>query len=518
MRIAIAGFQHETNTFAPVEADYEAFRLAKAFPPLVRGEQMLAALRGKKLPCAGAIDVLEAAGAELVPILWCFATPSAHVTEDAYERIAGEIVGGIAAAGALDGVLLELHGAMVARHVDDGEGELLARVRRVVGPAVPVSVPLDLHANLTPEMVDKADYVDLYRYYPHVDMAETGARAARMLVEMIRTRRRPAKAFRQIDFLIPVNAGCTDFGPAREIYREIMPAIERERGLRGLSFAVGFPQADFRDAGPGVVAYADTQAGADAAADRLAAEVAGREARFLPEFHPAAEAVERALAIAATASKPVVIADTQDNPGGGGPGDTTGLLRALLAAKARGAVIGALIDPAAVDAAHAAGEGALAPIAIGGKRLPGDRPVEARCRVLRTRSDGWTAVGPMHGGLPVDLGRTALIETEEGVLVALASRPAQTLDRGIFRHLGLVPERLPIIAVKSSVHFRADFAPMAAAIIVAKAPGPVAIDHRELPYRKLRAGVRLMPRGFGETQAGDHSPGGWRSTQPVARS
>jgi microcystin degradation protein MlrC len=494
MRIAVAGFQHETNTFAPTVADYEAFRIAKAFPLLARGPEMLAVIRGKKLPSAGAISVLEAAGTEVVPILWCIATPSAHVTEDAYERIAGEIVQSIAASGPLDGILLELHGAMVAHHIDDGEGELLTRVRKLVGPGVPISVPLDLHANVTPEMVEKADYLDLYRYYPHVDMAETGARAAQMLLEMIRTGKRPAKAFRQLDFLIPVNGGCTDFGPARDLYHRIMPTLEREWGLAGLSLGIGFPQADFKDAGPSVVAYAESQAAADTAAEQLRAEVATREAEFLPEFYPAPEAVARALAIATRASKPVVIADTQDNPGGGGPGDTTGLLRAMLAARAKGAVIGALIDPVAADAAHAAGEGSETVIFLGGRQFPGDSPVEARCRVLRIRSDGWTAVGAMKGGMPVDLGRTALVETEEGVMVALASRTSQTLDRGIFQHLGLVPERLPIIAVKSSVHFRADFAPIAEAIVVAKAPGPVTIDHRELAYRKLRPGIRLMPR------------------------
>jgi len=410
------------------------------------------------------------------------------------ERIAGEIVQSIAASGPLDGILLELHGAMVAHHIDDGEGELLTRVRKLVGPGVPISVPLDLHANVTPEMVEKADYLDLYRYYPHVDMAETGARAAQMLLEMIRTGKRPAKAFRQLDFLIPVNGGCTDFGPARDLYHRIMPTLEREWGLAGLSLGIGFPQADFKDAGPSVVAYAESQAAADTAAEQLRAEVATREAEFLPEFYPAPEAVARALAIATRASKPVVIADTQDNPGGGGPGDTTGLLRAMLAARAKGAVIGALIDPVAADAAHAAGEGSETVIFLGGRQFPGDSPVEARCRVLRIRSDGWTAVGAMKGGMPVDLGRTALVETEEGVMVALASRTSQTLDRGIFQHLGLVPERLPIIAVKSSVHFRADFAPIAEAIVVAKAPGPVTIDHRELAYRKLRPGIRLMPR------------------------
>ena len=496
MRIAVAGFSHETNTFAPVKADYEAFVIAKSFPPLVRGAEMLRHVKGKNFPAAGIISVLEQAGAEIVPLLWCTATPSAHVTHGAYERITDEMLAMIAAAGPLDGICLELHGAMVAEHVDDGEGELLARLRKQVGNDIPIAVALDLHANVTAEMVAHADYIDLYRRYPHVDMAETGARTATGLLGMLSKGKRPAKAFRQLEFLIPVNSGCTDFGPSAEVYFDVMPAIMREMpGLLGLSFACGFPQADIADVGPSVIAYADDQAIADKAADRLATEAGSREPRYLPEFYPADEAVRRALSVAKGASKPVIIADTQDNPGGGGPGDTTGVLRALIAAGAKGAVIGAIIDPETADAAHATGVGNRALFQIGGKRYPGDSPVRARGKVLGARSDGWTALGAMKGGMPVNLGRTALIETEaEGVLVVVASRVAQTMDSSIFRHLGLVPEKLPIIVVKSSVHFRADFQPLAEAILVAKAPGPVTIDLTELHYRKARPGLRLMPR------------------------
>lgn len=499
MRIAVAGFQHETNTFAPLKADYQAFVEAKAFPPLVTGAEMLARVEGKTLPSSGAIAALRAAGAEIVPLLWCMATPSAHVTEDAFERIAGDIIARLAAAGPVDGLLLELHGAMVCEHVDDGEGELLRRIRSRFGKDLPIAVPLDLHANVTAGMVEHADYIDMYRHYPHIDMAETGARAAEGLLRIPRTGKRPAKAFRQLDFLIPINGGCTMFGPAREIYLEVMPRIERETpGLLGLSFASGFPHADFADCGPSVMAFAETAEIANAAANRLAAEIARREAEFLPEFYPAPEAVHRALSIAENARKPVVVSDTQDNPGGGGPGDTTGLLRALIEADARGAVIGAIIDPETAKAAHEAGEGSEGTFSIGGKRLPGDKPVTVRARVRRARSDGWTAEGAMKAGMQVDLGLTALLEIEpQGVLVAVASRSSQTLDPSIFRHLGLEPEQLPIIAVKSSVHFRAAFAPISEAIVVAKAPGPVAIDHTELAYKRLRPGMRVMPCGSG---------------------
>lgn len=496
MRIAIAGFQHETNTFAPVKADYDAFAQPKNYPGLIRGEAMLAGLKGLNLPCSGAIEVLRAAGAELVPILWCMATPSAHVTADAFDRITDEIVEGLAAAGPLDGIFLELHGAMVAENADDGEGEVLARVRRRLGDAVPIAVPLDLHGNVTPLMVSAADVLDAYRRYPHVDCAETGARTARLLLEIIRRGSRPAVAFRQLDFLIPINGGCSDFGPAREIYLEVMPEIERSSpGLHALSFLPGFPLADFHDVGASVVAYAESQAAADLAADRLAAAVRAREAAFLPDVLPAAAAVAKARELAGTASKPVVIADTQDNPGGGGPGDTAGLLRELIAQGARGAVIGALIDPTTAAEAHALGIGRTGRFAIGGKRNPGDAPVVVEARVVAAKDGAWTAVGPMKAGMTVNLGRVALLETvAEGVLVAIASKPAQTVDRSIFAYLGLEPERLPIIVLKSSVHFRADFTPLASHILVATAPGPVAIDMASLPFRRIRPGVRLMPQ------------------------
>ena len=496
MRIAVAGFEHETNTFAPVKADFEAFAQPKAYPPLVKGAAMLEALAGKNLPAEGAIQALRDAGHEIVPISWSMATPSAHVTQDAYERIAGEIIDLIAVAGPFDGILLELHGAMVAEHLDDGEGELLTRLRAAVGPDVPIAVALDLHANVTERMVAHSDYIDMYRYYPHIDMADTGRRAADGLLRILESGERPAKAFRQLDFLIPINGGCTDFGPARELYLDILPAyLEGRDGLEGLSFASGFPHSDFADVGPSVIAYARDQAMADAAAEAFVREVARRESAFLPEFYPADECVRRALEAAQGAAKPVVVADTQDNPGGGGPGDTTGVLRALIANEARGAVIGAIIDPETAARAHAIGEGAIARFAIGGKRYPGDEPVAAAARVVRTRSDSWIGAGAMKGGLVMDLGPLALLEVEpEGVFVVVASRPAQTADHSIFRHLGLDIDELPIIVVKSSVHFRADFTPLASMILVATAPGPVAIDHLALPYKKVRPNVRLMPR------------------------
>ena len=192
----------------------------------------------------------------------CGASPSAHVTKDAFERIVKVMVDGIAAAGPLDAVYLDLHGAMVTEHLDDGEGEILARVRKVIGKELPLVVSLDLHANVTPEMVEHADALIAYRTYPHVDMAETGRASARHLALLLKTKQRFAKAFRQLPFLIPISWQCTNDQPTKGIY-EKLAALESD-AVPTLSFAPGFPAADFRDCGPSVFAYGRTQADADA--------------------------------------------------------------------------------------------------------------------------------------------------------------------------------------------------------------------------------------------------------------
>jgi len=176
--IAIGGFQHETNTFAPSKADYAAFEQGGAWPPLTLGAAIVPRLTGANIPATGAFTALHAAGHGTAGLAWAAATPSGHVTEDAFERIVGELTRHLVAAGPVDGVYLDLHGAMVTEHLDDGEGEILARVRRAVGPHVPIVASLDLHANITRRMMEIADGMVAYRTYPHVDMAETGRRAA----------------------------------------------------------------------------------------------------------------------------------------------------------------------------------------------------------------------------------------------------------------------------------------------------------------------------------------------------
>jgi microcystin degradation protein MlrC len=219
-RIAVGGFLHETNTFAPTKAGYADFVHGGGWPSMTQGADLLKTMRHINVGLAGFVEQAEVQGWELVPTIFGAASPSAHVTEDAFERIAGVIVDGIRNAGPLDAVYLDLHGAMATEHFDDGEGEILARVRQLIGNDLPLVASLDLHANVTPEMVEQADALIAYRTNPHVDMADTGRAAARHLALLLRMRLRLAKAFRQLPFLIPISWQCTDDHPAKGIDRK----------------------------------------------------------------------------------------------------------------------------------------------------------------------------------------------------------------------------------------------------------------------------------------------------------
>src|SRR3979411_2236963 len=200
-RIAVGGFLHETNTFAPTKAVYDAFVRGGGAPPMREGAKLLEKMRNINVGIAGFIPAAEAEGWELVPTIWCAASPSAHVTRDACARVAGAIVDGGRAAGAIDAVYLDLHGAMVAEHIDDGEGEIIARVREAIGGDLPLVVSLDLHANVTPQMVQQSDALIAYRTYPHIDMADTGCAAAKHLALLLSCGHRFHTAFRQSPFL-----------------------------------------------------------------------------------------------------------------------------------------------------------------------------------------------------------------------------------------------------------------------------------------------------------------------------
>ena len=492
-RVAVGGFLHETNTFAPTKATYDAFVHGGGWPRMEFGNDILKVVRNVNVGLAGFIDAALSEGWELVPTIFAAATPSAHVTKDAYERIAKVLIDGIAAAGPLDAVYLDLHGAMVAEHLDDGEGEILARVRKVIGKDLPLVVSLDLHANVTPEMVEHADALIAYRTYPHVDMADTGRACARHLALVLKTKQRFAKAFRQLPFLIPISWQCTNDQPTKSIYEKL--AALQSDAVPTLSFAPGFPAADFADCGASVFAYGKTQADADAAADKIAKIVEGHENDFDGKIYSPDQGVQLAMKLAKGAKKPIIIADTQDNPGAGGDSDTTGMLRALVRNKAERAATGVIYDPESAKAAHQAGEGATVTLSLGGKSgIPGDAPYKETFVVEKLSEGNFIAPGPYFGGRQMEMGPSACLRIN-GVRVVVASHKSQLADQALYRYVGIEPTEQAILVNKSSVHFRADFEPIAEKLLICAAPGAMPADPATLPWTRLRPGVRIKPNG-----------------------
>jgi microcystin degradation protein MlrC len=492
MRVAVAGFQHETNTFAPTKATYQHFERGGGWPAMQRGGEMLETMVSRNLPVAGFLEHLRGTRHTPVPIVWAAAEPSAHVTQDAFERIAAMIVEGIRDARP-DAVYLDLHGAMVCEHLDDGEGELLARVRRVLDARTPVIASLDLHANVTRAMLEGADALIAYRTYPHVDMAETGARTAHHLATRLDGMPRPQVSAKRIPFLIGLSAQCTMLEPARSIYAAL--AGLENSSVPSVSFTPGFPAADFPECGPVVWTYGREEGAAREACAALAALVEGAEAAFDAPVYGALDAVRRAMTIAERATRPVVVADTQDNPGAGGDSDTMGMLRALIECRAERAAFGIVADADAAAVAHRAGPGGEIELALGGKsRIPGDAPFRGKFRVEALADGKLTCTGPFYRGANMDLGPSAQLSIG-GIRIVVASRKTQLADQALYRYVGIEPTTQAILVNKSSVHFRADFAPIAQEILVAKAPGPMIADPSELAWQRLAPGIRLKPRG-----------------------
>jgi microcystin degradation protein MlrC len=470
-RIAVAGFQHETNTFAPILTPYETFRDGGAWPALCTGQDMLDTLSGLNLPMGGFID--EGDDFELEPILWTFAEPGGYVTDDAFDRISGMIVDGVKAAGEIDGIYLDLHGAMVTQSHEDGEAELLRRIREVVGDGLPIAVSLDLHGNLSRAFFDRASCVAIYRTYPHVDMADTGARARKLLREQLKRGAPFAKAWRQLDYIIPIQAQSTRREPGGRLYG-MLPGLTGD-GVSSVDFVFGFPPADVADCGCSVFAYGTDEAAVDAAADKMIGALQDAEPELSNPLVPAPEAVAQARKIASSASKPVIICDPQDNPGAGATGDTTGVLAALVEGGAQGAIIGMLWDAETAAQAHAAGIGAEIEVRIGGK-FPelGTGPFAARVRVERLSDGDFMFTGPMYGKAHAHLGPMAalkVLDRDCDVTVVVGSNRTQNADQAIFTHLGLNPPDCKIVGVKSAVHFLADYEPIAETVIFAESPG-----------------------------------------------
>ncbi|MEM7255789.1 MAG: M81 family metallopeptidase [Pseudomonadota bacterium] len=488
--VAIIGFQHETNTLAPMPTRYEEFAMGGSWPGLTQGADILSVFDGLNIPISGFMDAAQ--HWQLVPVLWTAAEPGGYVTSHAFDTITAMICQQLAAIDNLDAVYLDLHGAMVVEDHQDGEGEIVRRVREVIGAHVPIAVSLDLHGNLFPAFFETTDVVTIYRTYPHIDMADTGRRCQALLQRRLDSGQL-AKAFRQLDYLIPLTSQATMREPAATVYQAL--TLNRDTAIISADIAMGFPPADIEHCGATLLCYGTDQSACDAYADNLLQLLQSKEQDFIDPMMPADVCVAEAMRIAKNSSKPVVVADPQDNPGAGGSGDTTGLLRALVEAQAPDVWFGMLWDPQAAAQAHEAGIGQVIDVTLGGRYGDGQQQNSPyACKALvEFISDGrFTFTGPMYCGATAELGNMALINiVNTDIHVIVSSVRTQNADAEIFRHMGVAPEEKNLLIVKSTAHFLADYTPIAETILFAEADGLNPCVVERIAYTRLRNGVRL---------------------------
>jgi microcystin degradation protein MlrC len=494
VKIAVGGFQHETNTFTPKKSTYEDFVEADGWPGLTRGDDLISTLKGYNIGVTGLLEGVGELGWDIAPMSWCYGGAGGTVTKEAFEKISALILEDLQNTVPIDGLLLDLHGAMVTEHFEDGEGEFLRRVRAQVGPDLPIVACLDLHANLTAEMVALTDRLIVYRTYPHLDMAETGRRAAHHLAEVLGRRRLEHKSFRQLPFLIPNTVGCTMIDPTKGVYARLAE-LERQPGISHMSMACGFCPSDVPHCGPGIIAYGPDETRVEAAVDDLYFYITQREAEFMPGLWNVEDAVHHAVSTNVEGGPPVILADVQDNYGGGTDSDTNWILAELIRQEATEAVVGVLCDPEVVVAAHNAGTGANITVGLGGKSgLPGHAPYFADYHVEALGDGNIRSTGVYFAGGMMRLGPMALLRIG-GVRVVVSTYAEQAADQAMFTHLKIEPAKQSILVLKSSVHYRADFQPIAAEILEVVAPASVVADNRDLEFKNLRPGLRIMPSG-----------------------
>jgi len=367
-------------------------------------------------------------------------------------------------------------------------------VREVIGFGIPLVASLDLHANVTGRMAELADGLTIFRTYPHVDMAATGKRAFRLLERCLHNGA-VYKAFKKIPFLLPLTAQCTNFEPCRSIYSRLRE-LESD-SVWSTDFAAGFPPADICECGPAVYACGGDQHAVDDAVEVLYRSVVDAEPRYDFALLTPDDAVQRAMNT--RFDRPVVLADVQDNPGAGGSSDTVGLLAALVRNRARGALLAILDDPAAALAAKAVGPGGVVDIALGGKSgQSGQVPYTGGFIVEFVTDENFLCSGTMYRGMVADIGPLALLRVDNNdcdVRVIVGSERMQCLDLAVFNHMGVDPEQQKILAIKSTVHFRAEFDRISAQTLLVEAPGANPCRLLDLDYKKLRKGIRLEPMG-----------------------
>jgi microcystin degradation protein MlrC len=476
LRLFTAGIAAETNTFSPIPTDRHSFEETYCFPAGTHP-------RGQPLMFSAPLWVAQQAAVredlEVLEGLYAMAQPAGRLSRAAWAELRDELLTDLRCALPVDAVMLGLHGAMVADGCDDCEGDLLARLRTLVGPDVVVSVGMDPHCHLSQAMTEHTDILVLFKEYPHTDVM---ARAEELLTHTLRIARKQIRPVSAVFDCEMIDMYHTPRNPMRN-YVDQMMALEREPGVVSVSLVHGFPWGDVADMGTKVLVYTDDQPIlARTLAHRLGTQLQSLRGRTGANLIEMSQAVSSAIASVALPGKgPVVVSDGADNPGGGAPSDSTYLLQALRAAGAKNVLAGLIWDPVAVGMCMAAGEGARLDLRVGGKACSlSGLPMDLQVRVTRLVRGATQA----FAGTDWPIGDVAAIEAD-GLRLVINSVRSQIFSTEVFSNVGFDVTQAEIVVVKSSQHFYASFAPIAKEVVYADTPGVCAANLTALPFQKL---------------------------------
>ena len=481
MKILVARLNHETNTFSPVPTPLSSF--GDHGPTY--GDEAYTASKGTRTGIAAYIDLLEQAGHQVVVACSATANPSGRVAAQAYTHLSDVIV---AAAVGCDAIALDLHGAMVAENSDDGEGDLLERLRAVL-PKAPIAAAFDLHGKITEKTMSNSDIVVSFKTYPHIDMYETGAHAARLLIEMLDKKIKPTMAWRRLPLLSHTLCSRTDIGAMHEAV-ELARAAEAA-GMLGVSVLAGFSLADI--AAPCVSVVVISDADPDAAeqfADVVAGFIWENREGFVYKSESLAVSIARAQALAQQpGSGPVLLLDHGDNCMSGGTCDDMNVLHEALAQGLQDIVVGPICDPEAVARMNEAGIGATVSVAVGDKVPLTQLGITTTPRtltgvVLRITDGEYVISGPTYTGQRILMGRTVLLQLPQA-LVMVTETPQEHWDLGIFSHIGIDATKHRFVLLKSRMYCRPVFVPIAKAVVECDGGGVTSSDYSRFPYSKL---------------------------------
>ena len=479
-RILSAEISHETNTFNIYPTDIQDFQDRY----LLDGPSAVASRGDSNTELAGVLDVARGHGWEITHTISAAAGPGGRVTDDAFDHLCAPLLAG-AAQGNWDGVLLILHGAMVTASHDDGEAEILRRLRAVIGPNLPVAVTLDPHANVGAAMCEQAQILVSFTTYPHVDMRETGRRVAELLHRTATGEIHPVTLRAHRPMLEEASGGRTDVGPM--IARHTLGrAYEARAGIYAVSINGAFPGADIAEVGPTVLVTSEQGlASAQAIGEEIADDIWDRRDEKLNIYLT----VEQAATMAAaweTSAGPLVIADYADNPGAGAYGDSTALLSALLDANLTNTCFGPMIDAEVAQSLQSEALGNTVTLSLGGKTAPefGGGPITIIGTVQWVGEGKFTGSGPILGGLERSFGATAVLRVQ-GIDILIVTIAQQLLDLRQFEAFGIDPQLRTVVALKSMQHFRAAFTPIAGRIVVCDSGALCTLNYAALDYRNV---------------------------------